>query len=92
MELEKAALVLCITLFFVIGINALIYLSVTRGNVTGSIELFRRASERVRDPWKSEDDDLKELSSLVGELQKERAKHRAISDQNGEKIKETDVR
>jgi len=92
MEFEKAALVICITLFFVIGINALIYLSVTRGNVTGSIELFRRASERVRDPWKSEDDDLKELSTLVGELQRERAKKQATSNHNEEKIKETDVR
>ena len=77
MEFEKAALVVCITLFFVIGINALIYLSVTRGNVTGSIELFRRASERVRDPWKAEDDNLQELSCLVAELQKDELKDQA---------------
>jgi len=79
MEFEKAALVVCITLFFVIGINALIYLSVTRGNVTGSIELFRRASERVRDPWKAEDDNLQELSCLVAELQKNESKVRTSS-------------
>jgi len=74
MEFEKAALVVCITLFFVIGINALIYLSVTRGNVTGSIALFRRASERARDPWKMEDENLQELSCLVAELQKDELK------------------
>jgi len=71
MDLEKAGLVICITLFVVIGFNALIYLSVSRGDTAGSIELFRRATQRVRDPWKPEDDALEELSRLVSELKGE---------------------
>jgi hypothetical protein len=68
MDLERAGLVICVTLFFVIGLNALIYLSVSRGNLTGSFDLVRRATQRVRDPWKPEEDDLKELSNLVAGL------------------------
>ena len=71
MDLEKAGLVVCVTLFFVVGLNALIYLSVSRGNLTGSFELFRRATQRVRDPWKPEEDDLQELSNLVAGLKEE---------------------
>jgi len=90
MEFEKAALVVCITLFIVIGINALIYLSVTRGNVTGSMELFRRASERMRDPWKAEDDSLQELSTLVAELQKERSQIQAYENNHEGESKENE--
>jgi len=33
--------------------------------------LFRRATQRVRDPWKPEEDDLQELSNLVAGLKEE---------------------
>jgi hypothetical protein len=71
MDLEKAALVVCLTLFIVIGFNALIYISVSRGDTAGTIELFRRATRRARNPWQPEDDDLEELSRLVSGLKAE---------------------
>ena len=71
MDLEKAGLVVCLTLFLVIGFNALIYLSVSHGNVAGSSELFHRATKRARNPWRPEDDDLEQLSELVGKLKEE---------------------
>ena len=81
MDLEKAGLVVCITLFIVIGFNALIYLSVSRGDTVGSIELLRRATNRVRDPWKPEDDDLKELSRLVSGLKGEPPESTELDDE-----------
>lgn len=71
MDLEKAALVVCLTLFIVIGFNALIYVSVSRGDTAGAFELFRRATHRARNPWQPEDDDLQELSRLVAGLKGE---------------------
>ncbi len=68
MDPSRVFLVVCITLFIVVGINAAIYVSVTRKNSIGQIELMRRAANRARDPWKPEDDNLKELSRLVSEL------------------------
>jgi hypothetical protein len=73
MDSGKAALVVCLTLFIVIGINAAIYVSFTRKNTTSQIELLRRAAQRARDPWEKENTDLKELSQRVSEL-KERKK------------------
>ena len=68
MDPSRVFLVVCITLFVVVGINAAIYVSVTRKNSIGQIELMRRAANRARDPWKPEDDNLKELSRLVSDL------------------------
>jgi len=68
MDPSRVFLVVCITLFIVVGINAAIYVSVTRKNSIGQIELMRRAANRARDPWKPEDDNLKELSRLVSDL------------------------
>jgi len=68
MDLDRAFLVVCVTLFIVIGINAAIYVSYSRKNTVGQIELFRRAAKRARDPWEPEDANLRELSRLVSEL------------------------
>jgi hypothetical protein len=68
MDYSKAALVVCVTLFIVIGFNAMIYVSVTRGKTVGTIELLRRAAGRARDPWRTEDVALDELSRLVSTL------------------------
>jgi hypothetical protein len=73
MDPGKAALVICVTLFIVIGVNAAIYMSFKSKNTTGQIELLRRAAKRARDPWEQENADLKELSQRVSEL-KERKK------------------
>jgi len=69
MDLEKAGLVICLTLFIVIGVNAAIYAAVSRGKTAGQIELIRRAARRAKDPWEEEDQALKELSKRVKNLQ-----------------------
>ncbi|UCH59194.1 MAG: hypothetical protein JSV61_13370 [Anaerolineales bacterium] len=71
MDPGKAGLVICLTLFIVIGINAAIYASIRRGNTVGQIELLRKAAKRARNPWEDEDEALKELSKRVSELRKD---------------------
>lgn len=71
MDTGRAAIVICVTLFLVIGINAAIYAALVRKNSVSQIELMRRAAERARDPWRSEDEDLKELSRLVSQLKED---------------------
>lgn len=68
MDYGKVTLVVCLTLFIVIGINAAIYAALTRGKEVGQIELFRRAAQRARRPWASEDDELDELARRVKTL------------------------
>lgn len=70
MDLNKAALVICLTVFIVIGINAAIYASLRRGTTIGQIELLRKAAGRARKPWENEDKALSELSRRVNELKK----------------------
>lgn len=66
MDYERVALVVCLTLFIIIGINAALYVTLTRRNGTiGQIELMRRAARRARHPWEEEDKSLEELSRLV---------------------------
>ena len=68
MDTDRAALVICLTLFIVIGINAAIYVSFRRGEGVRQVDLFRQAFKTARQPWKSEDDALKELSDLVSDI------------------------
>jgi hypothetical protein len=72
MDLSKVTLVICLTLFIVVGVNAALYVSLRRGNEAGQIELFRRAAQRAREPWKEEDEALQELSRRVASLQQAR--------------------
>jgi hypothetical protein len=66
----KVLLVIGLTLLIVIGVNVLIYFSVTRKGTIGQIELMRRAANQARNPWEVEDNSLSELSKLVADLQK----------------------
>jgi len=68
MDMERAALVICLTLFVVIGINAAIYVSFRKGDGVKQVDLFRQAFKTARQPWKAEDDSLQELSELVSEI------------------------
>lgn len=68
MDMQKAGLVICLTVFIVIGINAVLLVSLRRGNEASQIDLMRRAAERARQPWAKEDEALKELSTLVSGL------------------------
>ena len=68
MNTDNVTLVVCITLFMVIGINAALYVALRRGGEASLIELTRRAVHRLRDPWKDEDEALRELSKLVSKF------------------------
>jgi hypothetical protein len=71
MDTSNVALVVCLTLLIVVGINAALYVALRRGKETGQIELLRRAARRARQPWKYEDDALQELSRRVADLKRE---------------------
>ena len=70
MDMDRALLVICLTVGVVILINVMIYLSLRRGNEVTTVDLFRKAAKRARNPWKDEDDALRELSDIVAGLQK----------------------
>ena len=68
MDMDRAFLVICLTVGAVVLINVMIYLSLRRGNEVTTVDLFRKAARRARNPWKDEDDALQELSDLVAGL------------------------
>jgi uncharacterized membrane protein affecting hemolysin expression len=76
MDTSRAVIVICVTLFLVIGFNAAIYVAFVRKNSVSQIELMRRAAQRARDPWQSENDDLEELSRLVKQLKEDPPKEK----------------
>ena len=68
MDLDKATIVICLTLFIVIGTNAAIYASFRRGNTKSTLDMLRRTATRIRNPWQVEDEALRELSDLASKL------------------------
>jgi len=68
MDLDRAFLVVCLTVGAVILFNVMIYLSLRRGNEVTTVDLMRNAARRARNPWKDEDDALQELSEIVAGL------------------------
>jgi hypothetical protein len=68
MDMDRALLVICLTVGVVILINVMIYLSLRRGNEVTTVDLFRKAARRARNPWQDEDDALRELSDIVAGL------------------------
>jgi hypothetical protein len=69
MNLERAALIVIITLFVVILFNVGLYLAFRNEGSSGNlVEMLQRASKRAKDPWKDEDEALAELSRRVKEL------------------------
>jgi hypothetical protein len=72
MDTSKVPLVICLTVFIVVGINAALIVALRRGKEAGQIDLLRKAVGRARDPWAGENSSLKELSQRVAELQAKR--------------------
>jgi hypothetical protein len=69
MNLERAALIVIITLFVVILFNVGLYLAFRNEGSSGNlVEMLQRASKRAKHPWKDEDEALAELSRRVKEL------------------------
>ena len=71
MDPNRVFIVVCLTIVGVIAFNVMIYLSLRRGNEVNTVDMFRNAAKRARNPWRDEDDALKELSNLVADLKKE---------------------
>jgi hypothetical protein len=70
MDPDRVFLVICLTIVAVIAFNVMIYLSLRRGDEVNTVNMLRKAARRARNPWKDEDDALKELSNLVEKLKK----------------------
>ena len=87
MDIDRAFLVVILTVAGVIAFNVMIYLSIRRGKGVTTIDLMRKAARRARNPWKDEDDALKELANLVSDLQSDKQEPEAVDDQtNREKL------
>ena len=85
MNTDKVTLVVCLTLFMVVGINAALYVALRRGGEASLVELTRRAVHRLRDPWKDEDEALQELSKLVSNFKEETPK-KSEEDTSGDRL------
>ncbi|MGH2581868.1 MAG: hypothetical protein ACRDFQ_03105 [Anaerolineales bacterium] len=66
---SKVLLVLCLTGLIGLGVPAMLYAGLRRGD-TGQFEMIKRARSVARKPWKTEDDQLSELSRRVEALRK----------------------
>jgi hypothetical protein len=74
LDYSKAILIVSITLVIVIVLNAAIFLSSRRKKSNNTIEMFRKAAKRARNPWEDEDAALSELSDLVDKLKTDKDK------------------
>lgn len=81
MDIDRAFLIICLTVAGVIAFNVMIYLSLRRGKEVTTIDLMRKAAMRARNPWKDEDDALKELANLVSDLQSDKQEPEAADNQ-----------
>lgn len=68
MELDRAFLVVCLTVGAVILFNVMIYLSLRRGKGASTVDMMRKAARRARNPWQDEEDALQELADIVAGL------------------------
>lgn len=74
MDIDRATIVVCITLFVIIVVNAAIYVSFRRGNQSTTIDMLRKVMTRARDPWEAEDQALQELSELTSQFRADKDK------------------
>jgi uncharacterized membrane protein affecting hemolysin expression len=68
MDSSKVPVVICLTIIIVIGVNAVIFGMLRRGNEARQVELLRKAARTMRQPWSVEDQNLQELSRKVAEI------------------------
>jgi hypothetical protein len=69
MDPTKAILVVVITVGAVVLLNVIIYMAFKQGREVKSINLMRKSIDRMKNPWKDEDDNLNELRHLVEKMQ-----------------------
>ena len=82
MDLDRAFLIICLTVGVVVLINVMIYLSLRRGNEVTTVDLMRKAASRARNPWQDEDDALQELSEIVADLRSDSEQTDTQQEQN----------
>jgi hypothetical protein len=61
---------ICLAVIIGLGVPAMLYAGLRRGGTIGQIELIKRVGNSAGKPWKSEDDQLAELSRRVEKLKK----------------------
>ena len=82
MDMDRALLVVCLTVGAVVLFNVMIYLSLRRGNEVTTVDMLRKAARRARNPWQDEDDALAELSDLVAGLKSNKEHTDALEEQS----------
>ena len=68
MDIGKALIIVAITLIVVIGFNFIIYLGSRGDRTIRQVELFKRATKMIRNPWQVEDSMLNELSEATNKI------------------------
>ena len=61
-------IVLFLLVVFVLGLNLVLLKALRKKNGFSEIDLFLKAGKRIRQPWKTEEDQLNELNVLVEKL------------------------
>ena len=84
MDMDRALLVICLTVGVVVLINIMIYLSLRRGNEVTTVDLMRKAARRARNPWQDEDSALQELSEIVAGLRPDESEAETTPDREGQ--------
>lgn len=67
MEL-KVIIALLLVVIIVLGINGFLLLTLKRSKNADTIKMFQNAAKNIRNPWKTEEEDLENLSHLVANL------------------------
>ncbi|MEW6718612.1 MAG: hypothetical protein AB1345_14070 [Chloroflexota bacterium] len=67
MKTDSVYFVLCLTAAIVVCVNGFILLAFRRKSIQ-QIDILHKASQHARQPWKSEDEALRELAGRVSAL------------------------
>jgi hypothetical protein len=74
MDIQKAFLVIGLTIVVVILINVAIYQVLARRRNNSEIGFYSQIAKRARKPWEKEFNDLRELNQLVSHLNSQTTK------------------
>ena len=66
---------LVLIILFVLGINFFLLQALRGKNASSEIDIIRNAGNRLKQPWKPEDDQLDALSKMVDRLQSNEREH-----------------
>jgi hypothetical protein len=65
-------IIIGLIVLFVLGLNIGLIRAARRGRFSREIEMYQRVARRAQDPWQKENQDLEELSRLVGNLKEDK--------------------